>query len=70
MSTLQAAIDRDRYTEALHEGFYSVAERIEMKYALDGLPPELVSVGLNAAAEGKDAHEAVSLYMLGWEVQP
>lgn len=39
--------------------------RIEQKYGLFGYPPELVSVGLRAAADGLDAEEAVSDYLEG-----
>lgn len=49
---------------------HSDCYRIEQKYGLDGYPPELVCVGLRAAAEGRDAHEAVEAYIAGKEVQP
>ena len=71
MSQQQAAQDYALYGKALarFDG-HMTCLRIEQKYGLDGYPPELVSVGLRAAAEGKDPHEAVESYIEGKEVQP
>ena len=64
--SVQAVQDLALYGRAMtrldgHETCY----RIEQKYGLDGYPPELVSVGLRAAAEGRDPHEAVEAYIEG-----
>ena len=37
--------------------------RIEQDAGLYGYPPEIVSVGLAAIDEGKDAHEAIANYI-------
>jgi len=55
--------DAEVYFKAMLTGSHETCARIEQKHDLYGYPPELVSVGLNAAAEGKDAHEAIDAYM-------
>jgi hypothetical protein len=37
--------------------------RIEQDYSLLGYPPEIVSVGLKAIDEGRDAHDAIDAYL-------
>lgn len=44
---------------------HAICCRIEQKYGLFGYPPELVSVGLRAAADGLDVEEAVEAYLEG-----
>jgi len=55
--------DSEIYFKAMLTGSHETCSRIEQKHDLYGYPPELVSVGLNAVAEGKDAHEAIDAYM-------
>ena len=45
------------------DGRIDICARIEQRHDLYGYPPELVTVGLKAVAEGKDAHEAIDAYM-------
>lgn len=59
----QAAQDLADYGRAMARlGGHMTCVRIEQKYGLHGYPPELVSVGLRAAADGLDAEEAVYDY--------
>lgn len=60
----QAKIDRDDYTLALMRGNYQTGIEIEEKYGLGGYTPELVSVGLNAAVEGKDPEKVIETYIV------
>ncbi len=62
---MTAAEDRAAYAKAMIAGRNDECYRIECRYQLDGYPPELVSIGLNAAAEGGDAHEAIEAYFDG-----
>jgi hypothetical protein len=58
-----ARADLVHYAKALVANRIEEAIAIEKKYDLHGLPPELVSVGLHAAAEGRDALAAVDEHM-------
>jgi hypothetical protein len=51
-----------RYFEAMRKGQEHVCVRIEQDTGLWGYPPELVSVGLHAIDEGRDAFLAVQDY--------
>lgn len=61
----QAIKHREQYCQAMIAGNSELCYKIEQYYALDGYPPEIVSVGLNAACEGKDPWEAVDMYLEG-----
>ena len=52
-----------KYTRAILAGHHAECLRIERSFCLDGLPPELVSVGLKAIDEGKCADAAISAYV-------
>ena len=60
----QAKIDRDAYTLALMRDNWQTGIKIEHKYGLYGYSPELVSVGLNAAVEGKDPEMVIETYIV------
>ncbi|MNL77577.1 hypothetical protein D3C87_2037940 [compost metagenome] len=47
------------------DGNYAVMSRIEQEHGLYGYPPEIVSVGLHAAAEGRDVAAAVDAHLAG-----
>ena len=53
------------YAAAMIAGRDKECYRIECEHGLDGYPPEIVSIGLNAAAEGGDALNAVEAYLDG-----
>lgn len=55
--------DAEVYFKAMIDGRIDICARIEQRHDLYGYPPELVTVGLKAVAEGKDAHEAIDAYM-------
>lgn len=52
-----------RYSAAMVAGQDHVCIAIEQEHGLFGYPPELVSVGLRAVDEGKDADEAIDAYV-------
>ena len=52
-----------KYASAMRAGRHAECLRIEQSFCLDGLPPELVSVGLRAIDEGKCADAAISEYV-------
>jgi hypothetical protein len=62
---VQARRDRDDYYLALISGNDRKCYAIEDSYGLLGYQPELVSVGLNAAAVGKDPEEVIESYIVG-----
>ena len=64
---MSARDDRPAYMAAMLSNNTRAALEIERRHGLDGYPPELVSVGLKAAAEGKDALQAVDAYLDGEE---
>lgn len=55
--------DRENYVKYLRTGNTEACLRIEEKYDLDGYPPNLVLIGLEAAISGKDAMLAVEDYI-------
>lgn len=55
--------DAETYFRAMRSGSHDTCTRIEERHGLYGYPPELVSVGLQAVADGKDAHEAIDSYL-------
>jgi hypothetical protein len=59
--------DMDTYFKSMMNGNIDKCCSIEDKYDLYGYPPEIVSVGLNAAFEGTCIYEAVDKYLLGEE---
>ena len=62
---MTAAEDRAAYAKAMIAGRNDECYRIECEHGLDGYPPEIVSIGLKAASEGRDAHEAIEAYFDG-----
>ncbi len=52
-----------QYTRAMAAGHLDTCIAIERAHDLYGYPPQLVSVGLKAADEGKDPVEAVEVYI-------
>lgn len=66
--TVPPTVDRARadlvaYAKALVTGNTEAAIRIEKRYDLFGYPPQIVSIALHAAAEGRDHMEAVDEYL-------
>jgi hypothetical protein len=59
----QARIDQAVYAAGMRRGDHRACLAVERRYDLDGWPPELVSVGLQAAAEGRPIHEAIEAYL-------
>lgn len=59
----QAIDDRDRYFIAMLRNQTHVCTQIEQCYGLYGYPPEIVSIGLNAACAGKDPEQAADNYV-------
>lgn len=65
MVRAKAPSDAERYTRAMIDSDLAALVRIEQMHGLYGYPPEIVSVGLHAVAEGKDAHAAIDAYLEG-----
>lgn len=61
----QAREDLVNYHRALIKKHLDAAIAIEQKYSLLGLPPRLVSIGLQAAAAGHDHLAAVANHLKG-----
>jgi hypothetical protein len=59
LSRDQARFDLVTYHKSLIAGRTDDADAIEKKYDLHGYPPRVVSVGLQAASEGRDPFEAI-----------
>lgn len=55
----QARFDLVAYHRALITNRLQAAVAIEKKYELYGLPPELVSIGLEAVSRGLDPFDAI-----------
>lgn len=53
----------DTYAAAMVAGNSGVCFEIERAQGLDGFPPELVGVGLQALEAGKDPYKAIEIYM-------
>jgi hypothetical protein len=61
----KAKLNRQLYnTTLLYGDNLRLVTDIEEEYGLLGYPPELISVGLNAACEGKDPEKAVETYIV------
>lgn len=58
-------MDAKKYHEAMVRGDTDTCIRIEQKHGLFGYPPEMVSVSLKAADEGKDVNQAIEEYING-----
>lgn len=58
---------RDQYYLYMSTGASGLCYAIEQFYGLDGYPPSLVSIGLNAACEGKCPHEVIDREIDGEE---
>lgn len=65
MSTEQARADQKAYVAAMVADKLHAAIAIEKRYGLFGYSPEIVSVGLAAACDGKDVQAAVDAYLEG-----
>lgn len=62
---VQARRDRDNYYLAMINGDTKTCLKIEQYYSLVGYAPELVTVGLNAAArDGTDPETAIETYIV------
>lgn len=59
----QAKKDRDAYYMVMLHDDFETGVAIEHKYGLYGYPPEMVSAGLTAAAQGKDIEDALAGYV-------
>jgi len=59
---IDARRDREDYIKYLTAGRTEKCIQIEDRYDLFGYPPELVSIGLTAIVEGKDAHTEIENY--------
>lgn len=59
--------DLEIYSKAMLRGDYDTCARIEDRHGMYGYPPELVTTGLAAIAEGKDGHKAIDAYINGEE---
>ena len=57
--------DAVRYVRAMIDSDLDTLVRIEQKHDLYGYSPEIVTIGLKAIADGKDAHEAIEAYLAG-----
>lgn len=57
--------DVQRYVRAMIDSDLDTLIRIEQEHGLFGYPPEIVTIGLRAIADGKDAHEAIDTYIAG-----
>lgn len=67
---IQAKRDRDDYWLAMLKADSKTCLKIEQHYSLDGYPPELVTIGLNAAAKyGVDPEMAIETYMVDNRVE-
>lgn len=53
----------EQYAAAMVAGHSGVCFEIERKQGLDGFPPELVSVGLQALEAGQDPYKAIEKHM-------
>lgn len=60
---MSAIEDKKAYGKAMMSGDAYRCLQIERKYELDGYPPELVSIGLDAAINGLDPMIAVEEYI-------
>lgn len=58
-----AIADRAAYAQAMRRNDLHACTQIEQRYGLFGYPPEIVSVGLSAAAAGQDVDVAVTAYL-------
>ena len=60
---VQARRDRDDYYLAMINGEPFTCYTIEQKYNLEGYPPDLVTLGLNAASNGIDPESFIETYI-------
>ena len=64
---IEMSTDATRYVRAMIDSDLETLIRIEKKHGLFGYSPEIVTVGLKAIADGKDADEAIDAYLAGEE---
>jgi hypothetical protein len=57
--------DAQRYVHAMINSDHDTLVRIEQKHGLFGYPPEVVTIGLRAIADGKDGHAAIDAHIDG-----
>ncbi|MCI2809339.1 hypothetical protein [Eoetvoesiella caeni] len=65
MTTTNAPTDLEIYSKAMISGNFQACVAIEQRHDLYGYPPEVVSVGLKAIAEGQDMDLAITNYLHG-----
>lgn len=63
--TQLAIHDRTAYAQAMRRNDLHACIAIEKRYDLFGWSPEVVSIGLTAAAEGKDVNAEVEAFLHG-----
>lgn len=61
----QAKKDYAAYVRHMIQGNDDACLHIERQYGLDGYPPQVVSVGLDAAINGKDVDAAIDQFFAG-----
>lgn len=61
----QARRDLESYAKAMIDNRIGECIAIEKRYELFGYPPELVCIGLRAAADGLDIDDAIEEHMQG-----
>jgi hypothetical protein len=64
-TTAQAQLDLRDYHRHMLSGRADLCLEIECMHGLDGYPPEIVSVGLSAAAHGQDVDAAIENHLAG-----
>ena len=65
--TTNKPTDLEQYQAAMLRGDYLTCVYIEEQHDLLGYPPEIVTVGLKAVAEGKNPQAAIENYLNGSE---
>lgn len=55
---------RDDYYLGMIQGNYDTCIKIEQDWGLYGYSPEVVTIGLNALAKGKDPYDTIDAYLV------
>lgn len=55
--------DLERYSKAMISGDFNTCVAIEQRHDLYGYPPEIVTVGLKAVADGQDMDLAIANHL-------
>lgn len=61
--TTNKPTDLERYSKAMISGDFNTCVAIEQCHDLYGYPPEIVTVGLRAVADGQDPDLAIANYL-------